>query len=182
MTRLSLLRVATTVAVGLLAVAWDATPLRATPEGAPAAWPGPPWISIEIPPNPFDDATRDAVLVVHTYHHNRVAAFAVSGMAEGLVNGERRSLPLELTATSRAGVYALKRQWPTEGTWLLVITVTGAGDNTATALVELGPNGEVTSVRVPTKLQRGWIIPEKVTAEEIDGVLRARNARLSDAG
>ena len=30
---------------------------------------GPPWISIETPPNPYDAASRGAFLLVHTFHH-----------------------------------------------------------------------------------------------------------------
>lgn len=143
---------------------------------------GPPWISVEIPPNPLDPETRGAVLVVHTYHHGRVAAFPVSGTAEGIVNGERKSVRLELTRTSRPGVYALSRQWPSDGAWVLVIQVTGAsGSNGATALVELGSSGEVAAVRVPTTALEGRPFPRKVTREEIDATLRAHALRLAGA-
>jgi len=30
---------------------------------------GPPWISIELPANPYDQATRGAFLLVHAFHH-----------------------------------------------------------------------------------------------------------------
>ena len=45
---------------------------------------GPPWISIETPPNPFDATSRGAFLVVHTYHHGDVVASGVNGSAEGI--------------------------------------------------------------------------------------------------
>jgi len=83
---------------------------------------GPPWISIELPVNPYDQSMRGAFLLVHAFHHGTPVGFPVEGMAEGIVNGERRSVKLEFTETSRAGVYALKRMWSTEGTWTLVIT------------------------------------------------------------
>ena len=82
---------------------------------------GPPWISIEYPVNPYDQATKDAYLVVHAFHHGTAMAVPVAGTAEGMVRGERKSVSLEFRATSRPGVYALKRQWPTEGTWTLVV-------------------------------------------------------------
>ena len=147
------------------------------PERAP--WPGPPWISIEVPPNPHDRETRDAFLVVHTYHHGRDAAFEVKGKAEGLVNGERRSLELELRRTARPGVYALDKQWPGEGAWVLVISTAGSGE--ASALVELGMDGSVASVTVPTYRQGQWTIPRAVTAQEIAAALDRRAAQLAAA-
>lgn len=150
------------------------------PAAAPTAWPGPPWISIEVPPNPHDRETRDAFLVVRVYHHEHVAALEVRGSAEGLVNGERRSLRLELGRTSKPGVYTLARQWPDDGVWVLVIGVAGSGE--ADALVELGADGSVASVMVPTRRDGGWTIPRRVTASEIDAALAARAAQLAAAG
>src|SRR3990172_10738085 len=83
---------------------------------------GPPWISIELPANPHDASTRGAFLLVHAFHHGTPMGFPITGTAEGIVNGERRSLKLEFDETARAGVFALKRMWPAGGTRALVIT------------------------------------------------------------
>ena len=72
---------------------------------------GPPWISIEYPVNPFDRTTRGAHLLVHAYYHGTPVAYPVSGTAEGIVNGERRTMTLRFETTSRTGVYALRKQW-----------------------------------------------------------------------
>ena len=153
-----------------------AGPDHADPTLGTLAVPGPPWLSIEVPPNPLDPETRDAFLVVHTYHHERVAAFRVTGMAEGLVNGERRSVPLELTATSRPGVHALAKQWPDEGVWVLAITAKTGGETTVTALVEVDAAGQVAAVRVPSRKEGRWTIPRPVTDREIEAALHARAA------
>jgi hypothetical protein len=139
---------------------------------------GPPWISIETPPNPHDRAARGAFLVVNTFHHGNATAASVTGTAEGLVSGARRSVPLSFVATARPGSYALRKQWPTDGIWMLVIN-TGGRTEGATALVELGAAGEVTSVRVPTRQQGEWTIPTAVTARDIDDALGARAARVA---
>src|SRR5262245_35351068 len=109
---------------------------------------GPPWISIEYPGNPYDQETRDAFLYVHTFHHNTAVPNPISGTAEGIVNGQRRSVKLDFARSRRDGVYALTRQWQAEGMWTLVIGATqGSGENnTAYAVVEIGAGGEVTSV------------------------------------
>ena len=129
---------------------------------------GPPWISIEYPVNPHDQSMRGAFLLVHTFHHSTPIVFRVEGTAEGVVNGERRTIKLEFTETSRTGVYGLRRQWPTEGVWTLV------SKGGATAIVELGADGAVASVTVPSRQERGWTIPTDVSMTEIDRALRAR--------
>lgn len=140
---------------------------------------GPPWISIEYPPSPFDRTTRDAFLLVHAFHHGTPMNFPVAGKAEGIVDGQRRSIKLDFTTTSRQGVYALRKQWPSEGNWVLAIDVTQEGNSKAGALVEIGASGEVAKVTVPTSRQDGWAIPRAITAAEIDAALRTRVALAS---
>ena len=136
---------------------------------------GPPWISIEYPVNPHDQTMRNAFLAVHCFHHWEPVACPLTGTAEGIVNGERRSIKLSFTETRRTGVYALARQWPSEagGVWTLVIR------GSATAVVDLGPDGQVASVRVPSRQQDGWTIPVDVSMSEIDQGLRARASALA---
>ena len=138
---------------------------------------GPPWISIETPPNPFDATSRGAFLVVHTYHHGEVVASGVSGSAEGIVSGSRRTIPLVFDTTTRRGSYALRKQWPTEGTWMLVIN-TGGRAQGVTALVDISSQGDVAGVRVPTRRSSdGWDLPQQVTARDIDAALETRVSR-----
>jgi hypothetical protein len=146
---------------------------------------GPPWISIEYPVNPFDRTTRGAHLLVHAYYHGTPIAYPVSGTAEGLVNGERRTVTLRFETTSRTGVYALRKQWPSEGSWTLVIAVTqGEPDRggVAQALVELSPTGSVASVYVPTQQHAEGAFPRRLTAQEIETAVRAQAQRLALAG
>ena len=148
---------------------------------AAAAAFGPPWISIETPANPYDSATRDAYLLVHAFHHGTPVSFPVSGTAEGIVDGARRTIALEFKNTSRPGAYALRKQWPDAGVWTLVIGVTqGDGEsNTAKAVVEIGSNGQVASVIVPTRLQNGYRVPAEVRMADVESALRSRAARLA---
>lgn len=168
MTRHSLTRLALVLP---LAAALVAVTSAATPDAGIAPRFGPPWISIEYPPSPHDRTTRDAFLLVHAFHHSTPTGFPVEGTAEGLVDGARRSVKLDFTATSRTGVYALRRQWPAEGRWALVVRVL-QGSAAATALVRIGADGQVAQVTVPTQGRDGWQIPRAVTAAEIDAALR----------
>lgn len=141
---------------------------------------GPPWISIEYPANPHDRANTGAMLYVHVFHHAQPIAYPLEGTAEGIVNGERRSIKLKFTQTTRPAVYGLSRQWPTDGVWTLVIkTSTGDHGSEATAVVELGADGEIASVRVPTRRQGEWTIPVDVSMDEVDRALRARASALA---
>lgn len=139
------------------------TLLAATPAAA-----GPPWISIELPANPFSEA-RGAFIVVHTYHHGTPVQLVMQGTAEGLVNGQRRSVPLEFTTLTRTGTFALSRTWPTEGAWVLDIQSFN-GHATISAVVGIGPAGEVSLVRVP--LARTGA-PRTVSRSEVETMLRA---------
>jgi hypothetical protein len=165
-----------------ISVAMPPTSVDAAPMTAVA---GPPWISIEYPVNPFDRTTRGAHLLVHAYYHGTPVAYPVSGTAEGLVNGERRTVTLRFETTSRTGVYALRKQWPSEGSWTLVIAVT-QGDHdrggVAQALVELSPTGSVASVQVPTQQHAEGAFPRRLTATEIETAVRAQAQRLTLAG
>lgn len=142
---------------------------------------GPPWISIEYPANPHDRAATGALLYVHVFHHAQPIAYPIEGTAEGFVNGERRTIKLKFTETARPAVYGLSRQWPAEGVWTLVIKMSRGerGEDGATAVVELGADGEIASVRVPTRQQGQWTIPVDVSMTEIDRALRARASALA---
>ena len=134
---------------------------------------GPPWISIEYPPSPYDATTRDALLLVHAFQHGTPANFPIAGTAEGIVEGKRRTVTLSFTRTSRQGVYALKKQWPTEGRWVLAIAVTQETDSKAGALVEIDQRGEVARVTVPTDQHDGWVMPRAIRSAEVEKALRS---------
>ncbi|MBK9978316.1 MAG: hypothetical protein IPP20_10330 [Gemmatimonadetes bacterium] len=146
---------------------------------ATAALVGPPWISIEYPVNPYDATTKGAFLVVHAFHHGTPTAFPVSGSAEGIVNGERRSVPLRFATTSRTGTFALTRQWPNEGTWTLVVSVAQGPEDRVSAIVDLTRSGDVAAIRVPTRQHEGHTLPAAVAMSEVEQSLRQRAAQLS---
>lgn len=140
---------------------------------ASPAWAGPPWLSIEFPANPMNKSAQGAYLLVHTFHHEQVATFVVEARAEGIVNGQRKTLPLTLERTDREGVYALKQTWPQTGDWVIVI-VGAPGDGSVTALVSIA-DGNLRGIRVPTRqIENGrWTVPTQVTQADIESELRS---------
>jgi hypothetical protein len=146
---------------------------------ASPAWAGPPWLSIEFPANPMNKSTQGAYLLVHTFHHEQATSFTVEARAEGMVNGQRKTLPLTLERTDREGVYALKQSWPDTGDWVIVI-VGAPGEGSVTALVSIADNN-VRGIRVPTKkIENGrWTVPVQVTQADIEAELRSLVALAS---
>lgn len=132
---------------------------------------GPPWISIELPANPLNATTRGAYLLVRTYHHADAVTAPLTGRAIGLVNGKRQSVTLEFERTSVPGVYALRRTWPTEGSWALAIHLGEGTEGAASALVGVAADGEVRSVKVPTQTADGHTWPRAASRADIERVL-----------
>jgi hypothetical protein len=142
---------------------------------------GPPWISIEIPTNPHQSAVRGARFLVRTYHHWQPVDAVLTGTAEGLVNGVRRTVKIEFTKGPVPGVYGVTGSIPTEGAWLIVVRAPGL-DN-ATALVSLGADGQVAGAEVPANtVENGrWRVPRQATDAEIESALRKHAAQLAAA-
>lgn len=142
---------------------------------------GPPWISVEYPANPHDPDTRGALMVVRTYHHGAAVGAEMSARALATVERRRVTVPLEVRATSRAGVYAIRGALPGGGA--SVVTVTrGGGRDAATALIAMDQHGEVLAVRVPHRTTEDgrWLVPRAPTAGEIETLL-AKASAMDDA-
>jgi hypothetical protein len=145
------------------------------------AFAGPPWISVELPVNPYGEGTRGALCLIHVYHHGDIAYYPITGTAEGLVNGQRQSAKVDIRETSMPGVYAVRYQAPAQGTWMLAVSIGKGKDmGEATALITLN-GGEVSGVRVPTKTERGYLMPAAVPAAAIDSILRTQVALAAPA-
>ena len=82
----------------------------------------------------------NAVLTIQATGCHDPATATLNATAIGMVNGERREIPLKLEKMPTAGMYALTQQWPKEGRW--VIRLTGKQDTMFTnSLIPVGPDG-----------------------------------------
>lgn len=100
-------------------------------------------LSIEIgnPVAAQNPAAKRAVMAIRTKGCQDLSQLTVKGKAEGLVNGERRSVTLaKIAAMPAAGVFALYPEWTAEGVWLVSLTARCSGAS-AFALVPVGPQG-----------------------------------------
>jgi hypothetical protein len=146
---------------------------------ASPAFAGPPWISAEFPANPHETATRGAFLLVHTYHHGTPTQFPLTGTAEGLVNGRRQTVRLDIVPTSRPGVYAVRFTPQGGGAWVLAFNL--GGDDGAGMIVAVGKDGQPTTAQVPSRSAEGgrWIVPRSLTPQDVDAALRTQVAMNS---
>jgi hypothetical protein len=129
----------------------------------------PPWLSIESPVNPWDPASRGVAFYVRTMLREGVSnASDLTGTAYGLVGGKRQTSPLEFGATNRPGVFSVRRTWPSEGSWVLSVSLLST-----TALITLDREGNVASARIPTERKHDDVLPREVAQREIDSTLAA---------
>ena len=82
---------------------------------------------------------KDGTYLVRTYHCGQAMPLEVTAFAEGVVKGERHTLPLELEPTRDDGVYRLRQTWPSDGRWLLRLDM---GHNMS-VVATLAANGRV---------------------------------------
>jgi hypothetical protein len=105
---------------------------------------------------------KDIGMAVRTENCADPAKAQITGTAEGLVNGARRSVPVRLVPAATAGSFAVSRDWPQGGSW--VVNLTGhCGNATASAVVPMGPNG---FLRDSSKF-----FPRAATAAEVESIL-----------
>jgi len=86
---------------------------------------------------PAKDGTYNLV----TYSCSGAESMRPTGWAEGVVKGERRTLPLALQPARTAGSYAFQRTWPKEGKWLVRLTF--ANPNAPALVAQIGHDGRV---------------------------------------
>jgi hypothetical protein len=139
-------------------------------------------VLVEIPSDRTDPRLKNAVLLVRAEGcHGPGSSW--SATAEGIVKGRRQSIPLRLTKIDTE-LYAVKRQWPAEGVWVLALTGRsswGKAPNgkpfaaVCRAMVELGPRGDVQVAAQPLAGGRKHLPVRYVSAErrEIETALQA---------
>ena len=79
-------------------------------------------LDIARPAGNMEAQAKKAVLLVHVYACSEPKKTAITATAEGIVNSRRESIPLKLEALSQENTFALARQWPAEGRWIITLT------------------------------------------------------------
>jgi hypothetical protein len=132
------------------------------------------YVSVDRPEK-GDAELKDAVLVVRAYGCHKPEDANLTASAEGIVNGKRQSIPVQLIKTSK-GVYAIKQQWATSGAWVLNISGAYLGA-TRSLLVELGAHGKVQIGDDKNVIARK--ADRKFTVAEIDSALQDVSGKIA---
>jgi hypothetical protein len=110
---------------------------------------------------------KKVVLVVRPLLCDNPASVSIAGMAEGLVNGVRQSVGLDLIAVdAAAGVYAVQPQWPDSGHWVLQLN--GSCPSPKASASTLIPMKKYTFIREKTEVLR-----ELATRQQLEAMLAA---------
>jgi hypothetical protein len=158
----------------MIATLGGATLMLSAATSSSAWFKGGPWISIETPVNPYDASMRGAAFVVHTFHHAVPTDMQLEGRAEGLVDGQRRTVPLALSKAAQTGSYGVRNEWGTKGTWSVLLTATQPAPKVSIqAVVDLGADGTVARVTLPNRMQ---------TTADVDRSLRERAGAALSVG
>ena len=111
-----------------------------------------------------DFRAKTAAFVFRTEGCADPAKSQISGTAEGLVKGARRSVALKVVTMSQPGVYAVYQNWPAQGEWVVNLKGT-CTDANAGAIVPIGPKGFIR--------ESSRFFPRPATDAEIETSLKA---------
>jgi len=107
------------------------------------------------------------VLVVRPRLCDSVANVTMTASAEGLINGERRSVSLTLIPINAAeGVYGVLKQWKNGGHW--VVQLNGTCSNPKASASTLVPMNDGTFIR-----EKIEVLGEPATKKQVDAALAA---------
>jgi len=108
--------------------------------------------------------TKAAVFAVRLEECGVLDKAQISGTAEGIVDGARKSAAVTITATGSPGVYLVSQAFDeSQGVWVVNVNAT-CGRAKAGAIVAMGPQGF---------LRDGTKVPRAATKTEIDSALKA---------
>ena len=122
------------------------------------------WLEFGNPSASKDPAAKGAIAIVRAMGCGEPSKSTLKATAEGLVEGERKSITLEVVALSTPGAFALKGTLPAEGKWVVSATGTYMG-------AKRGAVAAVTPAGFDRKSAKS--IPHQPARADIDAVLIA---------
>lgn len=147
--------------------------LLALPILAAPLWAGGMWLEIGNPAANPEAVAKQAVVVARITACHSPEKTALTATAEGLTNGGRESIPLKVIRLSKPDSFAVTREWPQSGEWVVKIVATNPEYK-----------GRATSVLVPVGSDSfNWTgvkyYPHAPTTAEVDAALGAKPAALA---
>src|SRR5690349_19712336 len=87
------------------------------------------------------ERAKDGKYLVHSFACTGPTSVSIVATAEGVVNGERQSIPLKLKPMKEPGLYQFERAWPAQGAWLVRTEMSGT--HNLVAIFALAKDGRV---------------------------------------
>lgn len=113
------------------------------------------------------NAKGKTVLAVRALVCDDLASVQITGTAEGIRNGARQSVPLDLLEVNKAeAIYAVQYQWPDEGSWVLHLK--GSCSNPKAEASTLVPMNKMAFLRDRTQVLR-----EPATKKQVEDAVVA---------
>ena len=113
------------------------------------------------------NAKGKTVLAVRALVCNDLAGVQITGTAEGISNGTRQSVPLDLLEVKRAeAIYAVQYQWPVDGSWVLHLK--GSCANPKAEASTLVPMNKMAFIRDKTQ-----VLVEPATRKQVEDAVAA---------
>lgn len=128
------------------------------------------WVVLGNPEASPEARAMNAVLTAKAAGCHDPAKATLTATAIGVVGGKRQEIPLKLTALKEPGMYALAKQWPSQGRWVIQIV----GHNSGMITYTLVPAGADGVERVKVKQGMG-----EPAAEEVEAMLRGEPAAVA---
>lgn len=122
------------------------------------------WLQFQTANANAEAKAKHAVLVVRPAGCHNPERAKVKGTAEGLVDGQRRSIPLTLIPLSEPGTYAVAQTWPDTGNW--VLSFSAEADGRQTGAIAAATSGGINN-------QTAHFTAHVPTSAEIDSSLQA---------
>jgi len=98
------------------------------------------WLQVGNPEASAEARKVNAVVTFKVAGCHDPASATVTANAIGVVDGQQRKIPLQLTKLSAPGMYAVSQQWPAEGKWVIQAEAR-ADDLFTNTMVAAGPKG-----------------------------------------
>lgn len=93
-------------------------------------------LQIDNPAANREAMAKNAIMTAHITACHSPEKTVVTATAEGIVKGERQTLPLTVIRLSQPGSFAVAREWPREGSWVVKMIATNPDyQNYATSIV-----------------------------------------------
>jgi len=102
---------------------------------ATALWAGGLFVVLGNPEANPEARGEKAVLTLQLAGCNEPQNAVVTGVAISVTGGREQSIPLQLKALAKRGTYAVTRQWPDKGRWVLEFIAKDQGRVTSTLVV-----------------------------------------------